>query len=304
MKKAPLSWIILLILSIIWGSSFILMKKGMYTIDGAPIFSDTQVASIRMTLAGLVLLPFALKGIRRIKTVADFVLLAVVGLVGNFIPAFLFTYAETGVSSGYAGMLNSFTPIFAILIGFVVFRKSLSRAQIMGVAIGTVGIVLLAIAGNNLSRSGSWNHIFAIILATLCYAISLNIIKNALRAYKSIEITAISFLIVLIPSIISVFSTDALTLFRSNDFALEGFAYIVVLGVVGTALAVLLFNKLISISSVLFASSVTYLIPIVAVLIGLAFNEKINLFQICSMFVVLSGVFVANFMPRWNRTNE
>ena len=261
MKKESVSWIILLILSIIWGSSFILMKKGMYTSDHKNIFSDTQVASIRMLLAGLVLVPFAIKGIRRIKTGTDFVLLAIVGLVGNFIPAFLFTYAETGVSSGYAGMLNSFTPIFAIVIGFVVFKSTLSRVQIIGVVIGTVGIILLALAGNDLSRTGSWNHIFAIILATFCYATSLNIIKNALRGYKSIEITSISFLLVLLPSIISVFWTDTLATFQTNKFALEGFVYIAILGIVGTAFAVLLFNKLISISSVLFASSVTYLIP-------------------------------------------
>jgi drug/metabolite transporter (DMT)-like permease len=302
MKKESVSWIILLILSIIWGSSFILMKKGMYTSDHKNIFSDTQVASIRMLLAGLVLVPFAIKGIRRIKTGTDFVLLAIVGLVGNFIPAFLFTYAETGVSSGYAGMLNSFTPIFAIAIGFVVFKNTLSRVQIIGVIIGTVGIILLALSGNDLSRTGSWNHIFAIILATFCYATSLNIIKNALRGYKSIEITSISFLLVLLPSIISVFWTDTIATFQTNKFALEGFVYIAILGIVGTAFAVLLFNKLISISSVLFASSVTYLIPVVAVLIGFAFNEIIGVFQICSMLVVLSGVFVANFVPRLIKT--
>lgn len=270
----------------------------MFTSDHKTIFSDTQVASIRMLLAALVLVPFAIKGIRRIKTATDFILITVVGLVGNFIPAYLFTYAEIGVSSGYAGMLNSFTPIFAILIGFVVFKNNLSRVQVIGVVIGTVGIILLALSGNDLSSTGSWSHILAIILATFCYAISLNIIKNTLRGYKSIEITSISFLLVLLPSSIAVFSTDTITTIQTNEFALEGLFYIAILGIVGTAFAVLMLNKLISISSVLFTSSVTYLIPIVAVLIGIAFNERISLFQICSMLVVLSGVFVANFLPR------
>ena len=270
----------------------------MYTTAGDEIFSDTQVASLRMVIASSVLLPFAIRGLRRIKSLKESVLLAVVGTCGNFLPSFMFTYAETGISSGYAGMLNSFTPIFALLIGFAVFQQRLTRVQMFGVGIGTVGVVLLMLAGKNLSISGDWGHILSIVFATLCYAISLNTIKHTLQKFKSFEITSLSFLIILFPSLFIAWDQGVVEEIRTNEHAPEGLMYLVVLSVLGTAFAVIMFNKLVTISSVLFASSVTYLIPVFAVVIGLYFGEQINTNQILSMMVVLSGVFVANYLPR------
>ena len=293
------SWFLLIFLSCIWGSSFILMKLGMFASDGSKIFSDTQVAALRMLLASLVLLPFALRGLHYLKSTRNFILLLISGFCGNFFPAFLFTYAETGLSSGYAGMLNSFTPIFALIIGFIVFKQRLSNLQILGVVIGTGGIVLLTISGADLSLTGSWKHVGAIMLATLCYAISLNVIKNTLSHIKSILITSLSFGLTLIPSLTLIFITGVPETIQSNPNALTGLGFIGVLSIVGTAFAVVIFTKLIASSSVLFASSVTYLIPIVAVLIGFVFKETINIYQIGSMIVILSGVFVANVIPKW-----
>jgi drug/metabolite transporter (DMT)-like permease len=298
MSKESKSWLFLFLLASIWGSSFILMKKAMYTDDGLDIFSDAQVASMRVIIAATVLLPFAYRAIRRLENFKEFVLLALVGLSGNFLPAFLFTYAETGISSGYAGMLNSFTPIFALIIGFVVFRQNLAKIQIIGVAIGTVGVVLLMLAGKDLSVSGGWMHIGAIVIATFCYAVSLNTIKYTLQKFNSFEITSLSFLIILIPSIFISWNQGVTETIQTNQFAGQGLMYLVILSIVGTAFAVIIFNQLVTMSSVLFASSVTYLIPIFAVLIGMYFGEVISLGQIGSMFIVLSGVFVANYLPK------
>lgn len=270
----------------------------MFTSDGTAIFSDTQVAALRMLIAALALLPFALKAIKRLKSLRNLILLTLVGFAGNFFPAFLFTYAETGLSSGYAGMLNSFVPIFALIIGFVVFKNKLTTLQVSGIAIGTVGIVLLTLSGTDLSLSGSWAHVVAILIATLCYAISVNTIKYTLQHLSGLEITALSFMLTIVPSIIINLYSGTLETIQTNEYAYQGLGFIVLLSVVGTAIAVVLFNVLIANSSVLFASSVTYLIPVVAVIIGLSFNEHININQIGSMAIVLTGVFVANVLGK------
>ena len=273
----------------------------MYTEDHELIFSDTQVASLRMFIAAVVLFPFALRAIRRIESMKEFLLLAIVGTCGNFFPAFLFTYAETGLSSGFAGMLNSFTPIFALVIGFAVFHERLTRLQMLGVLIGTVGVVLLMVAGKNLSMTGGWGHIIAIIIATLCYAISLNTIKYTMQKFKSFEITSLSFLIILLPSAFIAWQQGAIETMQTNEYAMDGMVYLIVLSIVGTAFAVIVFNKLVTISSVLFASSVTYLIPIFAVVIGLSFGEHISAAQVGAMGVVFAGIFTANVVSKFKK---
>ena len=267
----------------------------MHALDGTILFSDVQVAALRMSVAGLVLLPFTLRFLKRIKTPKQFFCLLIVGLSGNFFPAFLFTYAETELTSGYAGMLNSFTPVFTIIIGAAVFRQKLTSIQLVGTFIAVAGVVLLMSAGQDLSLSGSGFHILAIVLATLFYAISLNTIKYTLSEFKSIEITALAFGCVLIPALITVFLSGTVQVFKTVPQAWEGFGFICILGIVGTAFAVFIFNRLIAVSSTLFASSVTYFIPIVAVLMGLFIRETITWMQIGAMLVVLLGVFVANY---------
>lgn len=298
MSKELKSWFLLIILACVWGSSFILMKKSMLTNDNQLIFSDNQVGSLRMLIASLVLLPFALRAIKKLKNKKDILPLSIVGVCGSFIPAFLFTYAETGISSGYAGMLNSFTPIFALIIGFIVFKDRLTKIQITGVAIGAIGVVSLMLAGKDLSIKGDFSHIIAIVIATFLYAISLNTIKHKLQHLKGIEITSLSFFLILTPGLIISIANGSFSTISNNQYAFEGLIYLGILSVIGTAIAVVIFNQLITISSVLFASSVTYLIPIVAVVIGLSFGESINIEQITSMFIVLFGIFLSNMLPK------
>jgi drug/metabolite transporter (DMT)-like permease len=269
----------------------------MYTMDGEDIFSDTQVATIRMVLAGLVLLPFALRAIKKIQKKREVFFLFVVGFFGSFCPSYLFTYAETGISSGYAGMLNSCTPIFTVLMGYFVYKVRLTSVQIIGIVIGTIGLVLLMMAGKLEENEGGLIHISAIVLATLMYAVSMTTIKHHLQQFKAFEITSLSFMLALVPAIAAYFLDDTTEVFFSNPYALEGFSYIAILGVIGTAFAVIIFNQIITLRDPLFASSVTYFIPIIAVFIGFLFSESLNLAQIASMFIVLIGVFFANYWP-------
>ena len=295
MKIELKAWLLLFVLAGIWGSSFILMKKGMFHDETHPIFSAMQVGALRITIASGVLLPFGIFNLRKIKSFKQFIFLTMVGVFGNFIPAFLFTYAETGLSSGYAGMLNSFTPIFTLLIGFFVFKVRLSSVQIIGVFIGFIGIVLLMLAGSDFKSSGTWRQISAIVLATFMYGISLNTIKHTLQQFSAIEITSLAFSIVFIPSLIANYIFGTVSTLQTNPFALEGLTAISILAIFGTALANIVFNRVITYTSTLFASGVTYFIPIVAVLIGFSFGERITFFQLLAMVVVLIGVFIANY---------
>lgn len=296
MKSNLKSWLLLVLLACIWGSSFILMKKGMFNEQHEAIFSSTQVGAMRMLIAGLVLLPFSIQVLRQLKDPKDLRYFCIVGVCGNFIPAFLFTYAETHISSGLAGIMNSFTPIFTLLVGFLFFANKITRFQVMGTIIGFGGITVLVFTGGDVSaHSGELLPSLAIVLATLLYGISLNTIKFKLSAYKPIHVAAGGFATVFIPSIIGFFAFDTISVFKRHPDAMNGFAAVVILAVVGTAFAVFLFNGIIQSSSALFASSVTYLIPIVAVMIGTYFHESISKTQVLCMFIVIFGVLLANY---------
>ena len=270
------------------------MKKGMYAPTGEMIFNPNQVAAMRILLSSMVLLPFGIRALKRIQLKKHFIPFLIVALCGNLFPAFLFTYAETGISSGFTGMLNSITPVFVIFIGFGFFKIKMTFTQILGSAIGSIGVISLLYFGKAVSIDGDWKHIFSVVLATLCYAVSLSFIRYQLSSYKSIDIAAIAFLLLLPPSLVVFITEHTWTVFETKEMAWNSFAAISILGIIGTAFALFLFNNIIKNTSALFASSVTYFIPIVAVFIGFFYGERISVYQISSMLVVLLGVFVAN----------
>ena len=272
-----------------------LMKKGMYGPNGATIFSAPQVASLRILLASLSLLPFALPFIKKLYYLKNLLPFLGVGLCGNLIPAFLFTYAETGISSGMAGMLNSFTPIFTLLVGLIIFHVPLKLIQLIGAAIGTAGIILLVLLGKTNTLSGNTEHILAVVIATFLYGLSLNLIKQRLSEFSPLEITSLTFTSILFPSLVAFIYFGTPSVIMTNPEAGPAFFYISILGIIGTAMAVFLFNGIIKNSSALFASSVTYLIPIIAVIIGFYFSEEITWYQVGSMAIVLLGVFIVNY---------
>tara|TARA_B100000508_G_scaffold60116_1_gene46754 strand:- start:30350 stop:31267 length:918 start_codon:yes stop_codon:yes gene_type:complete len=305
MKDEIKNWGTLLFLAVVWGSSFILMKRGMIDkVTGEDIFNSNQVGTLRMLLASIVFLPIGLRHIRVLKKSKNFLNLLGVAFLGNFFPAFLFTFAETGISSGYAGMLNSCVPIFTLIIGTTLFKQQLLKLQVLGVILGTIGIVGLVNGVAVVDTSGEWYHVLAVIIATICYGSSVNIIRHNLGHLKPLQVTSVAFSLSFIPALLLFFVFSVPTTISTNQHAPTALIYIGVLAVIGTALAVLIFNHLINRSSALFASSVTYFIPIVAVVIGFIDDEKISGLQIISMFVILGGVFIANAWPKIKQRNK
>jgi drug/metabolite transporter (DMT)-like permease len=292
-----LSWTLLIVLAAIWGSSFILMNKSMFDSNGQELYSSNQVAALRIFFASIVLAPIALRSLKVLNK-KNFFPLLVVGVCGNFLPAFMFTYAETKLNHSLVGVLNSTTPIFTILLGFLFFNAKITIWHIIGIAVSTAGLFGLIGIGADLDIENSLSYIGAVVIATLCYATSLNTIKRYLTHIPPIKLTSLAFFLVLFPSIL-------ILLFIFPDFGAtwnkeyqEGLTYIIILGVVGTSIAVILFNRLIQISSAIFASSVTYLIPIIALLWGVADHENVNWIQVVSMLIIIAGVLIINISPK------
>ena len=285
---------LLIILGAVWGSSFILMKLGMEPVDGFPTLSHVQVAGLRMSIAALVMLPFAIRSIKLLKTKSAPYLL-IVGLCGNFIPSYLFTYAGTGLSSGFCGILNSFTPIFTVIIALIAFKTKVHWLQVIGILIGTVGIISLITSGGQVTLVNSPSHIGAILIATLLYGISVNTIRHKLSHISPLEVTSLGLFCIL-PFALSSFLFEGTPQdILNKSFGWSALGYVVLLGVIGTAISNIYFNRLIKLTSAIFASSVTYLIPIFAVLFGFILKESITYLQFISMLVLLSGVFLVNF---------
>ena len=294
MNQKTQAWFYLILLSFIWGSSFILMKRGMHSLDGTPIFSSLQVGVLRIVIAGIVLLPLILLNIKKVQRKKDWLYFLIVGYFGNFFPSLLFTYAEEGLSSGLTAIIDSLTPVFTVLIGVYFFRQQIKFIQITGLLVAFIGVYLLILFGNNVSFSGNFQHIIAVVLATLCYGISVNTIKFKLTNYSAMQIASLSFATSILPSFFITFFAGTFQVIQSNPKALEGLFFISILSIIGTAVALFFFNKLIAISSTIFSSSVTYSIPIVAVLIGSQFGEQIHFLQIVAMIIILSGIYLVN----------
>ncbi|MFM7596463.1 MAG: DMT family transporter [Flavobacteriales bacterium] len=285
---------LLVILGAVWGSSFTLMKLGMEPVDEFHTLNHFQVAGLRMAIAALVMLPFAIRSIKLLKTKSAPYLL-IVGLCGNFIPSYLFTYAGTGLSSGFCGILNSFTPIFTVIIALIAFKTKVHWLQGIGILIGTVGIISLITSGGQITLVNSPSHIGAILIATLLYGISVNTIRHKLNHISPLEVTALGLFCILPFAVGSFIFEGTVKDIAYKPYGWSALGYVIILGVVGTAISNIYFNRLIKLTSAIFASSVTYLIPIFAVLFGYILKESITYMQFISMLVLLSGVFLVNF---------
>ena len=286
MDNKFINWAIFCILSIVWGSSFILMKEGL------TVLSAYQVASLRMFFSGLVLLPCAFSAIKKIpKEKMGIVFLS--GFLGNFIPAYLFCIAETNIDSSLAGILNSLTPLFTILVGLSFFKTTINKQKMIGVIIGFIGLCLLFAAGKNISFQ---NLSFAslVLVATFFYGLNVNVVGKFLKNIRSIDIVSVAFAFLIIPSAFILYLTGYFSIsFNSPGFREASLAGIV-LGVVGTSIASILFYMLIKRSTIIFASMVTYGIPVIAVAWGLYYGESISILQIGSLFIILAGVYIVN----------
>ena len=290
-KNTVKSWMLLFLLALIWGSSFILIKKGLV------VFSAGEVGAYRIVSAAMVLLPLSLtrlKGLsnRQVRN------LIVAGLVGSFIPAFLFAQAQTQLSSSLTGVLNALTPLFVVLVGALFFSSRITKRNTAGLVIAFLGVLML-ISISEGGGIGAWDdingYVFYVLLATLCYGINLNIIKYWFVKLKPVEITAISLLMVLPIALIYLFGGTSFSFkLVHEENALEAVIYLTILGVIGTAIALIIFNILVKVATPVFASSVTYLIPIVAVIWGVLDGEILEIGHYLGMSTIVLGVWIGN----------
>ena len=294
MSKKIKGLLLLLGLGAIWGSSFMFMKWGMMPRKGFHVLSYTQVASMRILVASLVLLPFSLPSIRLLFSEKGKYFL-IVGLCGSLIPSFLFTYANTAMSGGLSGILNSVTPIFTVIIGFVFFLTAIHWIQLVGIFVSTFGVIFLLFSGEIFNYNLNASHFTSVLCATLMYGISVNTIKHKLTEISPLLVSALGLASIL-PVALAVFiQQGTLHPLLHQTYGAEAFLYVFILGFVGTAIANIYFNKLIQLTSALFASSVTYLIPFFAVLLGSLNHEKFTWIQFLAMIILLSGVCLVNF---------
>lgn len=288
-NKKWIAWTLFIVLGFIWGSSFILMKKALFTVSGDTLLKPDEVALLRLVIAMLSLLPVVFLNYKKVEK-KYWKYLFVVGFFGNGFPAFLFTYAQTDVSSSIAGILNSTVPIFTLLIGSLFFAFKSSTLNRIGVFVGFIGSAIIIIGGQLDFQFSSLFYPALILIATLCYAISVNTIKRYLLNLKAIEITAFGLVTVGIPATIYLIFSSIPERIVDNPDLYTGVFYTAILAVMSTSFALILFNYLIKMSTALFASSVTYLIPLVAVLWGIIDGENLTLIQLGGTILLLFGV--------------
>lgn len=286
MQTKQLKWTLLIVLSLIWGSSFILIKKGLIGLN------PYQLGALRIIFTAVFLLIIGFKSLTEIKSF-QWKYIAITALLGTFLPAFLFAIAETKVSSSICSILNSLTPLNTLMIGIVAFGLAFKRSQFIGVVIGLIGTAILIFNGKHESSTDNYYYTILVIVASICYAANVNLIKKYLSDVKPLSITTGNFTVMLIPALIILSYTNFFEVVHLKETQ-HSMLFILILGVVGTGIANILFFKLIQMSSPVFASSVTYLIPIVAFFWGLLDNESLTAFQFFGAFIILVGVYLAN----------
>ena len=286
MKSLQIKWILLALLALIWGSSFILIKKGLVGL------SPFQLGSLRIIFCAIFLLVIGFESLAEIP-LHKWKYVAITSLFGTFIPAYLFAIAETKVSSSICSILNSLTPLSTLLLGATFFGLDFKRSQFLGIIIGLIGTAILIFAGVENNTTENYFYTLFVIVATMCYATNVNLIKKYLSDVKPLSITTGNFMVMLLPAVMILFLTDfsAKINIASTQNAM---IFVAILGIVGTGIANVSFYKLIQISSPVFASSVTYLIPIVALGWGIFDNERLSLFQVFGAVIVMVGIYLAN----------
>lgn len=287
-NKNFLAVFLLIVLSLIWGTSFILIKQGL------KYFPPDVVGALRVSAASLFLLPLALPRLREMKR-GDSSKLFVSGLMGIFFPAFMFAWAQTQISSSVAGILNTLSPVWTMIFGVLLFNQRFKGYALLGVIISFGGSVLLAISRSGGSITGI--NVYALLIVGACalYGANLNWIKFKISGLGSLTITSVSLLYIGPLAIIYLLgTTDFVTIVTQTPKAWHGLAFVLLLALMSTAVANLLFVKLISISTPLFASSVTYIMPIVAVMWGVIDGEQLYAGHLIGMAAILGGVYLAN----------
>ena len=280
-KRKIWHWIALVVLSLIWGTSYILMKKGLES------FSSFQVGALRITITFVCLLPLALRNLRYIKK-SNILSIIIIGLFGSVIPAFLFPMAETKISSSLAGMLNSLSPVFTLIFGIAIYKRKAIKSQIAGVFLGLLGAIGLLYTG-----SFTFNiYGLLVVLATVLSGISSNEVSRV-KELNGIRITALSFFVTSPLAIIYLLFSDFSVPVHTVNWV-RNLCYIGILAALGSAIALVIYYLLIRDTSPIYAATVTYFIPIVATLWGFADNEHFTSSMLISIVFIFAGVFIIN----------
>lgn len=286
MKSQQLKWVILVVLALIWGSSFILIKRGLIGLN------PFQLGSLRIIFCAFFLLVVGFKSLTSIPSY-KWKYIALTSLFGTFIPAYLFAIAQTQINSSVSSILNSLTPLNTLILGVLIFGIDFKRTQIYGVIIGLIGTFLLIWNGAINHPNQNYYYTILIVIASICYALNVNFIKKYLSDIKPLSITTGNFLVMLFPALIILYFSDFFAV-MNNPTVQHSLIFVAVLGIIGTGIANIIFYKLIQISSPVFATSVTYLIPVVAFFWGLLDNEMLTPVQFIGAFVILIGVYLSS----------
>lgn len=268
------------------------MKRGLRDEMNQPVLRPEQVAALRLGIAAFVLLPISIRATRKIRK-TDLKWLAVVGIIGSGIPALLFTISQQYLDSSVAGILNALTPLFTLIVGMAIFRRVVMPRQVMGVLIGLGGAISL-ISLRGFGDTENWSYSVLIIIATFFYGISVNVISSKISHIPPLHITALSLLIAGVPWSIYLSTTDVAEIIWQNPHGMKSLGYVCMLAILGTAMANALFFRLAQQTGPLFASSVTYLMPLVAVGWGLLDGEKLNVLHLMCALIILTGVWLVN----------
>ena len=281
------NWLILLALGLVWGSSFILIKKALI------VFSPNQVATMRLSISALAFLPFLLVNFRKVDW-SKWKYLVIVGACGSTIPAFMFSTAQTQISSSITGILNSLTPLFTLTLGILIFGRKGNLMQFGAVVLGLIGAAMLILMGSPANAlSGNLWYSLLIIIATICYATSGNTVGSYLNDMPSLIISSVSFSIFGYPALVYLFTTDFTHRMQTDPFAWTALGYVAILAIFGTVVASVFFFMLVQWTNPLFSSMVTYLIPIIALAWGVIDGEMITIWHFIGMGLILSGIYLS-----------
>lgn len=291
MEHKNLKWFFLIFLALVWGTSLFLIKKATLSFNGY------QVGALIMVFSAIVILPFGFNKLKNIES-KHYGALFLIALFSTFIPSFMFTIAIGKIGVSVTSILNSLTPLNTLWLGFLMFKIRFSKNQVIGLLVGFIGLLVYFLTGNFYQGSGEYIYSLLVVFSSIGYALNSNLIMTKLKGLDALSITTATFLITLIPSLIVLYFTDFFNVYNGSSEQINSLTYILFKAVIGTALAMVIYNKLVQISSAVFASTVTYLIPIVALIWGYFDGEVVTFWQLIAGILILLGVYVANKLKK------
>ena len=280
-------WFYLIALSLIWGSSFILIKKALVGLEAS------QLGSLRIIFSSIFILLIAWRNIFSIKKI-EWKWITISAFLGSFFPAFLFAFAEKEIDSSVASIINSIVPLNTLILGMIIFKIESTKRQIIGVLVGFFGTYLLISSGLKLNPDQNYNYAGLVILCSFLYALNVNIIKKYLQHLSALTITVGHFTAIILPAVLVFLFSDFEFSSLEKDEVKTSIFYVFILALFGTALAKIIFNKLIKISSPVFASSVTYSMLIVSIFWGIVDGENFSIYQLIATIIIVFGVILTN----------